>query len=110
MFIPRGGQALSPRFPLSSQLPAGQVPRFWDDPIFPRREGRRQKTRALTYRDSVDGVGITVVVAVVAVLPAVATGHDENAPKAPATRYHAVLQGGLRRRNPGRVGRRALPR
>lgn len=67
---------------------------------------------ALTYRHSVDGVGITIVVAVVAVLPAVATGHDENAPEAPATRYHAVLQGSLRRRNrgwSGHRGRRALP-
>jgi len=98
MVVPRG-QALSHRFPPSSQLPAGRVLRFGDDLILPRWEGMRQQPHALTYRDGVDGVGITIIVAVVAVLPAVAAGHDEDAPKAPATRYHAMLQGGLWRRN-----------
>ena len=98
MVVPRG-QALSHRFPPSSQLPAGRVLRFGDDLILPCWEGMRQQLHTLTYRDGVDGVGITIIVAVVAVLPAVAAGHDEDAPKAPATRYHAMLQGGLWRRN-----------
>lgn len=88
-------RTVSHGFPLSSQLPARQVLCFWDDLIIPRWEGTRQKTHALTYRDSVDGVGVTVIVAVVTVLPAIATGHDKNAPKAPATRYHTMLQGSL---------------
>lgn len=65
----------------------------------------------LTYGDCVDGVGVTIVVAVVIVLPAVAAGHHENAAEAPAPRYDTVLQGGLRTRDQHRSahgGRRVL--
>lgn len=70
----------------------------------------RTEGQALTYRDGVDGVGIAIVVAVVAVLPPVAAGHHENAPKAPATCDHTMLQGGLRgRKGHGWDRNRAAP-
>lgn len=49
----------------------------------------------LTNGDGVDGVGVAIIVAVVVVLPSVATGHHEDAAKAPAAGHHSVLQGGL---------------
>lgn len=66
-----------------------------NDFSFPEKE--QDGRRALTYCDSVDGVGITIIVAVVIVLTTIATGHYEDAPEAPAAGYHTVLQGSLQR-------------
>lgn len=63
----------------------------------------------LTYGDSVDGVGVSIIVAVVTVLAPVATGHHEDAPEAPATRDHPVLQGSLRRGTGQGGSSRVLP-
>lgn len=60
--------------------------------------GRVTGTRQVTYSDGVDGVGVTIVVAIVIVLPSIAAGHDKNASKAPATSNHPMLQGSLGKR------------
>lgn len=48
--------------------------------------------RGLTNSDGVDGVGVAVVVAVVVVLSAVATGDHKDAAEALPACYHTVLQ------------------
>lgn len=96
-------------FPMDSHHPAssqlGRFCAFGMTLLLQAGKGRDRRAR-LTYCDSVDGVGVSIVVAVVTVLAPIATGHHEDAPKAPATCDHPVLQGSLWRE----AGQGALPR